>query len=87
MSARNLTLVLLFVFSTQLLSVAQESADPSTPETEQTPGISYNVDFQKIIIQNIPVTITLTPEGKKVVLHPVKVSLNDSVFVLNPDGN
>jgi len=87
MSARNLTLVLLFVFSTQLLSVAQESAGPLTPETEQTPGASYNVDFQKIIIQNIPVTITLTPEEKKVVLHPVKVSLNDSVFVLNQDGN
>jgi len=87
MSARKITLILILIFAAQFLSVAQESADRSNSETEQASNISYKVDFQKIIIQNIPVTITLTPEEKKVLLHPVKVSLNDSVFLLNPTGN
>ena len=87
MSARKFTLILILIFAAQFLSVAQESADRSNSETEQASNISYKVDFQKIIIQNIPVTITLTPEEKKVLLHPVKVSLNDSVFLLNPTGN
>ncbi len=54
----------------------------------QTSGTeNYSVEIPQIIIRNIPVTITLTPENQNSLLHSVTVFINDSSFLLEPAGN
>ncbi len=87
MSIKYFVSILIFIFGLQLLSVAQETDSLEVKRSDHSANITYSIDFQKIIIQNIPVTINIKPAESNSVLHPVKIILNDSAFILDPEGN
>ena len=87
MSIKYFVSILTFILGLQLLSVAQETDSAEVKEPDHSAKITYSIDFQKIIIQDIPVTINIKPAESNSVLHPVKIILNDSAFILDPEGN
>ncbi len=87
MSTKQLLLLFAFILFVQYHCVAQENNSQKTPLTEQISGNNYSIKLQKIIIQNIPVDISITPDNVTDKLYPVKVFFNDSAFSLSPEGN
>ncbi len=87
MSTKQLLLLFVFILFVQYHCVAQENNSQKTPLTEQISGNNYSIKLQKIIIQNIPVDISITPDNVTDKLYPVKVFFNDSAFSLSPEGN
>ncbi len=87
MSTKQLLLLFVFILFVQYHCVAQENNSQKTPLTEQISGNNYSIKLQNIIIQNIPVDISITPDNVMDKLYPVKVIFNDSAFSLSPEGN